>query len=269
MFEYNLDKYLTNKYEKEIKDGCVYTEFKLKQNDYGEHKFLFSPLCDCDCDWCIIKFKLPNQDVVVSEMLYLTDGMFVYDISSSVVKYPGKVIAEISFYKENSRVSTTKFYFEIADDINTDNAISGDETSAFNDLIFQLGNTKKEVEESYRSFLDNDCEITDDKIHIFMKHNSVKRLDILDKTGIVADGFELKENGLLETDEGYLKMHTSELVFSTSENDFTFESEQNIVFTGLDCENKMFNPMSKTRYIITFYYDGADILAFVGGYDID
>lgn len=267
MFEYNLDKYLTSDYEKEFKDGCVYTEFKLKQNDYGEHKFLFSPLCECD--WCIIKFKLPNDEVVASEMLYLTNGRFVYDISPSVVKCFGKVTSEISFYKEKARVSTAKFYFEVTGDINLDDAISEDETSALNDLLFQLGNAKKDVEESYQSFLDNDYETVDDKIHIFMKHNSVKRLEASDKIGIFITGFGLKDNGLSENEEGYLKMHTSELVFSTSENDFVFESEQNIIFTGLDCENKVFKPLPKTKYVITFYFDGADILAFVGGYDID
>ncbi|MBE7037966.1 MAG: DUF2479 domain-containing protein [Ruminococcaceae bacterium] len=267
MFEYNLDKYLSMDYNKEFKEESFYTEFKLKQNDYGDHRFYFSPLTECD--YCIIKFKLPDEDVVVSEILNLKEGRFVYEISPSVVRHSGKVMGEISFYKAEIRVSSTKFYFEVVEDINCDNAITEEESSTFNDLILQLVNTKKEAEENYRKFIDNDVSTNDNKAYILMKNNSVKRLDIINETGIFITDFELKDNGLEKTDEKYLLMHTSELVFSTSENDFTFESEKNIIFTGLDCQNKVFHPLPKTKYVITFYFDGADILAFVGGYDID
>lgn len=251
---------------KDFKDTNTY--FKIKQNDIGTHIFVFE--YDNDFDYAIIKFKRPDKSIVISQKLYKDGCLIKYMVADEVLILDGVVIGEISFYTNNSRISTNCFKFTVLKEINADDAISDDERlSVLNDLIINLINNKKEIALYYRNFADNKFEISNSKAYITMYHNTVKNIDSSDINGIFVNSFVLESNNIDINDEKYLQMHTSELIFSTGNEPFTFESNENIIFSGLDCENKEFNPLPKTHYIITFYYDTNNILAFVGGYDLD
>ncbi|MBE7053918.1 MAG: hypothetical protein E7391_06570 [Ruminococcaceae bacterium] len=100
------------------------TDIKIKQNDYNSALFIINT--DFEFDSAILKFKLPNMKIYVSNNYTIEDGTVKYIVENDILNQFGNVMCEISFLGENERITTNTFYFEVLEEINCKNAAIAD-----------------------------------------------------------------------------------------------------------------------------------------------
>ena len=124
----------------------VNTDIKIKQNDFNSALFLIS--CDVEFTSAILKFKLPGKSVIVSENYSLSDGIISYCIENSVLSEYGLIVCEVSYYKDNQRITTNTFTFEVVEEINANFSVKADNKMQILDsLITKTENILKTTKE--------------------------------------------------------------------------------------------------------------------------
>ena len=110
----------------------------IKANDYKSHTFVFE--FEDDFDKAILKFKRADGKVFAVD---INDGK--YTLAGAEIAIAGTVECEISFYADDSRISTNIFTFEVVSDINTKNMTdNAPEVSVFDGLIKEVTAKEKE-----------------------------------------------------------------------------------------------------------------------------
>ena len=100
------------------------TDIKIKQNDFNSALFLINT--DIEFTSAILKFKLPNTKICVSNNFTIQDNAVAYIVESDVLNQFGIVMGEISFLNENQRITTNTFSFEVIEEISCHNATNAD-----------------------------------------------------------------------------------------------------------------------------------------------
>lgn len=100
------------------------TDINIKQNDFNSARFLIStPSLFTSA---LLKFKLQSSSVIVSDNYTVSEGMLSYLIENSVISEFGTVICEVSFYDEDSRITTNTFSFNVTEEIDASSPIEAD-----------------------------------------------------------------------------------------------------------------------------------------------
>lgn len=149
----------------------VNTDIKIKQNDFNSALFLIS--CDVEFTSAILKFKLPGKSVIVSENYSLTEGVISYCIENSVLSEYGLIVCEVSYYKDNQRITTNTFTFEVIEEINTSFSVKSDNDLQILDSLItkteNILNTAKSIAFSMP------CETSSGRFAYAQNSNGVKK----------------------------------------------------------------------------------------------
>lgn len=108
------------------------TDICLKKNDVKSHSFKFSitedgAAKDYSGYTAIIKFARSDRLRVVSNELKPEENVITYEVQNNITSVAGYVKGEISLYKDDVRVTTNMFRFRVADEIDTDGNVAGDD----------------------------------------------------------------------------------------------------------------------------------------------
>ena len=116
----------------------VDSKISIKANDYKSHTFVFE--FEDDFDKAILKFKRADGKVFAVDI-----NAGKYTLAGAEIAIAGTVECEISFYVDDSRISTNIFTFEVVSDINTKNMTdNAPEVSVFDGLIKEVTAKEKE-----------------------------------------------------------------------------------------------------------------------------
>ena len=126
----------------------------IKAHDYGKHTFEFS-LEQIEFDYAVLKFKRQDGEVIA----YDFEGP-TFVLNGAEIDISGYVVAEISFFDGQGRITTNTFEFFVNQDIDTDKAVeSSPQMPVLDKLIEDVEEAEKQREEAEK--------IRDEKIKDF------------------------------------------------------------------------------------------------------
>lgn len=130
------------------------TSIVIKRNDVGSHSLVLKITesgaeKDLSEYKAVVRFVRSDRRVVVSGELEAEGNVVTYVIDDGVTRITGFVKGEVSLYKEDERLTTNMFRLRIADDIDTDGGVEGDDrVPILDEMMSQLLEIYRQLEEA-------------------------------------------------------------------------------------------------------------------------